>query len=144
MTAKRRKLARTMRKRALGIGVVVALVVLAGCYAAVLELSRPHVSGDELRFDEFVALVQSGGISNAHILDADAYVVGSYVPNATPASGAPSSSSLPHDNGFSVGAGPVPRTAPGDTLARYSAPLLAGTQPDVLSLLLENGVPITV
>lgn len=55
------------------------MVVLVGAYLAVLEFSRPHVSGDKLRFDTLVDLVDEGRIRDVTFLDEDAYVVGTYV-----------------------------------------------------------------
>jgi ATP-dependent metalloprotease FtsH len=62
----------------LGFWCGIALIVLLGGYLALLEASRPHVSGDSLRFDQFVRLVDSGDIKDARILNQDAVVVGSY------------------------------------------------------------------
>ena len=110
---------RWFRKNRLGILTGVALALLIVAYLGVLELSRPHVSGERLRYDTLVELAQSGRLVNAHILDEDAYVVGSYI-RETAESGAEA----------------TPRP--------YNSPLIRGTQRDLLALFLENRVPITV
>ncbi|HSH58199.1 MAG TPA: ATP-dependent zinc metalloprotease FtsH [Acidimicrobiales bacterium] len=89
-----------------------ALGLLVAAYAGVLELSRPHVSGKELRYDQFVALAGGSQIKDAKLLDEDAYVVGTYVD--------------------------------GGTVRHYNAPLLRGSQPELLNLLLANRIPITI
>ncbi len=58
---------------------IVAVVVLLAVYLAVLEYSRPHVSGDRVRVDTFTSLAERGRLKSARILDSDATVVGSYV-----------------------------------------------------------------
>ena len=68
-----------LRKRALGLSFALAIIVVIGAYAAVLNLSRPHVGGDSLRFDSFVSLTRSGDIKTFRLLDQDAVVVGNYV-----------------------------------------------------------------
>ncbi|MGH9153489.1 MAG: ATP-dependent zinc metalloprotease FtsH [Acidimicrobiales bacterium] len=70
---------RPEKKSRLGLWTAAALLVLLGGYLGVLELSRPHVDGDPLRFDVFVDLVETDGIRDARVLDQDSYVVGSYV-----------------------------------------------------------------
>src|SRR5512134_3194780 len=62
----------------LGILALVVIIALAGAYLALVEASRPHVGGDELRFDQFVTLAEQDRIGNAEILDEDSYVIGSY------------------------------------------------------------------
>ena len=54
------------------------IVALLAAYAGVLEMSRPHVSGDQLRLDGFLDRAERGRILNAEILDFDSYVVGQY------------------------------------------------------------------
>ena len=66
------------RKSRLGLWTTLALLVLLAVYLGVLELSRPHVDGDRLRFDVFVDLVEEGRIKDARVLDQDSYVVGHY------------------------------------------------------------------
>ncbi|MEJ7764041.1 MAG: AAA family ATPase [Acidimicrobiales bacterium] len=74
-----RRSGRRARKSALGLLTVLAIGLLVVAYAGVLELSRPHVSGQALRFDSFSQAVQSSAVRDARVLDEDAYVVGSYV-----------------------------------------------------------------
>ncbi|MCA1571828.1 MAG: AAA family ATPase [Chloroflexi bacterium] len=66
------------KKSNLGLWTALALLVLVVAYLGVLELSRPHVSGDSLRFDTFVDLAERGRIKDAKILDVDSYLVGTY------------------------------------------------------------------
>jgi ATP-dependent metalloprotease FtsH len=61
------------------LAAVLAILGLLAAYGGVLELSRPHVSGDQLRLDSFMALAEDGRIRRAEILDYDSYVVGQYV-----------------------------------------------------------------
>ena len=141
-----RKKSRKAPKPGLGFWTALGLVVLLGAYVGVLEYSRPHVGGERLRFDVFVQLVEEGRIRNAHILDEDAYVVGRYVPGVD--SGAPPTGggAGSHDaqSRFSLGPPKSSADAPkGDTLS-YNAPLVRGTQGQLLALLLENRVPITI
>jgi len=65
-------------KTSLGFWSVIAIVGLLAAYGGVLELSRPHVSGDKLRLDGFLDLAERGRIATAEILDFDSYVVGEY------------------------------------------------------------------
>jgi len=48
-------------------------------YAFVLVNSAPHVSGDRLRIDTFVFLANRGQIKEAHVLNQDSFVVGTYI-----------------------------------------------------------------
>ncbi len=66
------------RKSRAGLLTGLALGVLVLAYVGVLELSRPHVGGERLRFDQLIKLVSTGRIESARILDEDAYVVGNY------------------------------------------------------------------
>ena len=118
-TPPRRARGRRTPKNRLGLWTAIAVVALALGYVGVLELSRPHVGGERLRYDTLVELAQSDRLSNAHILDEDAYVVGSYLTEAG-------------------------ETGAEGRTRRYNAPLVRGTQGDLLALLLEAGVPITV
>ncbi|HSH59777.1 MAG TPA: AAA family ATPase, partial [Acidimicrobiales bacterium] len=52
--------------------------ILLLSYVLVVANSRPRVSGDRLRLDQFVALVGRGDILDARILDQDEFVVGTY------------------------------------------------------------------
>ncbi|HVL64815.1 MAG TPA: AAA family ATPase [Actinomycetota bacterium] len=55
-----------------------ALFLLIAGYLQILEMSRPHVSGDRIRLDSFVDLAEQGRLLDAELLDQDAYVVGRY------------------------------------------------------------------
>ncbi len=55
-----------------------ALPVLVAFYALVLWWSNPHTSGDEVRIDEFTALLSQGRIQDAEILETDNRIVGRY------------------------------------------------------------------
>ncbi|HEX2699302.1 MAG TPA: ATP-dependent zinc metalloprotease FtsH, partial [Acidimicrobiales bacterium] len=101
------------KKSRLGLWTAIGLALLLGAYLGVLELSRPHVDGDKLRFDTFVSLARNGEIRSAQLLDEDAYVIGTYV----------------RDD---------------DSTAHYNAPLVRGTQAQVLQILLDNEVPIEI
>ncbi len=70
---------RSLKRRALGLSFGAAIVVLLLGYLAVLNFSKPHVSGDTLRFDSFVAAARAGQVKSVTILDQDDYVVGTYV-----------------------------------------------------------------
>lgn len=107
------------KKDRLGLWVGLALGMLILCYAGVLEMARPHVDGERLRYDQLVELSTTGRLLSANILDEDAYVVGSYIAE-TPE--------------FGAEATPQP----------YNAPLVRGTQRDLLNLFIENRVPVTV
>jgi ATP-dependent metalloprotease FtsH len=74
----KRKRFRRAKKSRLGLWTALGMVVLIVAYLGVLELSRPHVVGDKLRFDTFLDLVDDEKLKNAHFLDEDAYVVGDY------------------------------------------------------------------
>jgi len=67
------------KKGNLGLITLAAVLLLVAAYVSVLELSRPHVEGDRLRFDTWVGLVGSHKVKDARILDQDNYVVGNYV-----------------------------------------------------------------
>ncbi|MGH9281486.1 MAG: AAA family ATPase, partial [Acidimicrobiales bacterium] len=71
------------KKSRLGLWTALAVLVLAAAYFGTLEASRPHVSGDRLRFNDFVDLVGRGQIIEARILDIDSYVTGQYRPDGT-------------------------------------------------------------
>ena len=101
------------RKSRLGLWTSAILLVMLAGYLAILELARPHPTGDELRIDSFTALAESGRIRSAEILDEDALAVGEYQ----------------RDDG---------------SVARYNAPLIRGTQSELLTLLIDNRVPTTV
>ena len=143
--------ARTQKKRwrrakrsRLGLLTGLGLLVLILGYAAVLEYSRPHVDGNRLRFDTFVGLAGAGRIQNAHILDEDAYVVGTYVPGQVGADGSGDIAAIDgEDHGAALELGDPRDPVEGPT-RRYNAPLVRGTQATVLKLLLDNSIPIYV
>src|SRR5919199_6602662 len=105
----RRSFRRAIR-RSPGFWSLVAIALLLAAYLAVLEYSRPHVSGDKLRLDTFVSYVREGRIQNARILDSDGIVRGTYVRGGT----------------ASAPAGPAPRL---DSMDELPAP--AGPRPHV-------------
>ncbi|HVE47439.1 MAG TPA: AAA family ATPase [Acidimicrobiales bacterium] len=137
------------KKSRLGLwtGLLVAALVVA--YVGVLELSRPHVSGDRLRFDTFVKLASQGHIRHAEFLDEDAYVVGRYVPRSPSAGGGgpaqlgASGGDHGHQLGELAPGDVVPDPVPGVTRA-FNAPLLRGSQSQVLQLLLRQNIPTTI
>ena len=69
-----------MKLPKLGIGFwsILAVIVLFAAYAGLLEYSRPHVSGDSLRYSDFVEKAERDQILSAEILDSDGFVIGSY------------------------------------------------------------------
>ena len=69
---------RRTKKSRLGWWTGAALVLLVAAYVGVLDLSRPHVEGERLRYDSFVSLIGDRRIIEATILDQDAYVVGTF------------------------------------------------------------------
>ncbi|HUP68188.1 MAG TPA: ATP-dependent zinc metalloprotease FtsH [Acidimicrobiales bacterium] len=73
----RRKFKKAKKSR-LGLWTTIVLILLIGSYVAVLELTRPHVTGDRLRFDTYIDLIEKGQVKNAKILDQDSYVIGTY------------------------------------------------------------------
>jgi cell division protease FtsH len=81
MARERRRFTRRSRRprpSRIGLWCGLAIAVLLAAYAGVIELSRPHVDGQRLRYDEFVRLAQDGRIENAEILNQDAVVVGRF------------------------------------------------------------------
>ncbi|MGH9281733.1 MAG: AAA family ATPase, partial [Acidimicrobiales bacterium] len=140
---RRRRRFRRTGKSKLGLVTALGLAALIGSYVWVLDLSRPHVDGDRQRFDTFVRLVVDGRVRDATVLDEDAYVVGTYGradPNRPPG---PGLSGGGHGGAVDLSNRPEP-PKPLPPLRRYNAPLLRGTQAELLSLLLDNGVPTTV
>jgi len=69
---------RIWRRGSLGLWCLVAVIVMLAGYLALLEVSRPHLSGDKLRYDELVRRIESRDISDARVLYQDAVVVGTY------------------------------------------------------------------
>jgi len=66
------------RRGSLGLWCAIVIVVLFAAYLGLLEASRPHVSGDKLRYDQLIRLADSGDLKNAQVRFEDAYVVGKY------------------------------------------------------------------
>ncbi len=62
----------------IGLYGVVAVVALLVAYVGVLAYARPHLDGERLRLDRFVALVNDGQIKSATVLDEDSTIVGTY------------------------------------------------------------------
>ena len=144
MAVKKRsgRLVRRLKKSGWGIFTVVAVLVLLVGWLSVLELSRPHVSGDRLRFDTFVELVDAGQVSNARILDEDSYVVGSYVrPDSTVAAPPPSGQS---HGGLGSGSPREKPDAQSGSVRSYNAPLLKGMQVPVINFLVDSDVDVDV
>ena len=76
--SRNRRRSRRSRPSRVGLWCGVAIALLLAAYGGVIELSRPHVDGARLRYDEFVQLAQTGRIRDARVLNQDAVVVGSY------------------------------------------------------------------
>jgi ATP-dependent metalloprotease FtsH len=76
---RRRTFGRASGKSRLGFWTAVVVLFLVAAYLGVLELTRPHVKGDRLRYDSFVMLVEQGRIREARVLDEDSYIEGTYV-----------------------------------------------------------------
>jgi ATP-dependent metalloprotease FtsH len=55
-----------------------AIALLLGLYVALLAGTRPNVSGDRLRLDQFISYAQNDRLLSARLLDADSYAVGRY------------------------------------------------------------------
>jgi cell division protease FtsH len=68
---------RDNRKRALVL-CILALPLLVAFYALILYWSNPRSPGDELRIDEFTALLRQGRIQETKILETDNRMVGTY------------------------------------------------------------------
>ncbi|MGI8685500.1 MAG: AAA family ATPase [Acidimicrobiales bacterium] len=79
MTTDRRRTFRKARKSRLGLWTALGLALLLGAYVAVLNSSRPHVAGAQMRIDTFVDLAERGRIRSARILDVDSFVVGTFM-----------------------------------------------------------------
>jgi ATP-dependent metalloprotease FtsH len=69
---------RKWRRGSLGLWCSLALIMLLAGYLALLEASRPHLSGDRLRYDELTRLIEARDIRDARVLNQDAYIVGTY------------------------------------------------------------------
>ncbi|HET7489510.1 MAG TPA: AAA family ATPase [Acidimicrobiales bacterium] len=61
-----------------GLFTTACVLLLLGAFLALLSYSQPHVGGDRLRLDTLFDLAQNNRLVNAKILNADAYVVGTY------------------------------------------------------------------
>ncbi len=145
-TERRRKNKRPGRRSShLGIWTLVAALLLLAAYAGLLELSRPHVEGDRLGFNQFVDLVELGRVHSARILDQDAVIVGRYIRRC------------PDDEVALPPAAPTDQTATGSEAApagecptgevgSYYSPYLKvqGAKDRLLDLLLQNRVPLTI
>ena len=82
MKAAQRKNRRSRRwtpQLSAGVWALLTIVVLLAGFVALLEYSRPHVTGERLSFDRFVDLAERDRIRNARILDSDGIVAGQYV-----------------------------------------------------------------
>ena len=62
----------------LGFWTLASVAVLVIVYLAVLEASRPHLSGERLRLDGFYTSVRDDRVLDATILDQDRIIVGRY------------------------------------------------------------------
>jgi ATP-dependent metalloprotease FtsH len=62
----------------LGFWTLASVAVLVIVYLAVLEASRPHLSGERLRLDGFYSSVRDDRVIDATILDQDRIIVGRY------------------------------------------------------------------
>ena len=132
------------------------LVALVGAYALVLNLARPHVTGDKLRFDTFVTLADGGRILDARVLDEDSFFVGTYIADEPGGdSNAPASAATGHSHPSAAGnAAETTATslspassvaaAPQGPVRAYNAPLVRGTQGDLLQMLVNNRIPTTI
>ncbi|MDP8942787.1 MAG: ATP-dependent zinc metalloprotease FtsH [Actinomycetota bacterium] len=56
-----------------------AVILLLAGYLALLEYSKPHVTGQSLRVDQYLQLVEDGRVKEARLLDEDAIALGRYV-----------------------------------------------------------------
>ncbi|MEX2289566.1 MAG: ATP-dependent zinc metalloprotease FtsH [Mycobacteriales bacterium] len=68
---------RNNRKRALVL-CLLALPLLIAFYALILYWSNPRTAGEELRIDEFTALLRQGRIAETKILETDNRMIGTY------------------------------------------------------------------
>jgi ATP-dependent metalloprotease FtsH len=77
-TARRRDKKRKPPKNRLGMWSGVGILLLLVMYAGVANYSRPHPSGEHLRYDTLVRLANEKRLQRVTILNEDAYVIGSY------------------------------------------------------------------
>lgn len=66
------------KKSILGLVTAAVVLLLIAAYLGTLELSRPHVTGDKLRFDTWVDYVENGRVKDAKFLDEDSFITGNY------------------------------------------------------------------
>ncbi len=83
---KRRGGGSRLPKLSIGSWSLVGIALLLAAYVGLLEYSRPHVSGQQVAYDEFVDAAETDRVESARILDWDGYIVGRYRPseNAEP------------------------------------------------------------
>ena len=62
----------------LGVWALLALTLLGSVYLGGIEYSRPHVTGQPIRFSDFVQLVKNGRVREARVLEQDRAITGSY------------------------------------------------------------------
>ena len=145
-SSRRKGLRRRVRKNRLGLvtGVIMALLALA--YVVVLAQQRPNVTGDRLRIDTFMTLASKGQIREVRILDEDAYVVGTYVPNPTaPAPEAAETAPATHGGGIVELKPASAAITPAEGAVRtYNSPLVRTLQPTIVAYMIERGIPTTV
>jgi ATP-dependent metalloprotease FtsH len=65
-------------ERRVGLWFAAALLLGLAALTFTLDQTRPHLSGDPLRYDTFVAHVEAGRVVDARVLNYDSYVVGRY------------------------------------------------------------------
>jgi cell division protease FtsH len=66
------------RRGSLGFWTIASIAVLVLLYLALLEVSRPHLTGERLRLDGFYTSVRDDRVLEATILDQDRFIVGRY------------------------------------------------------------------
>jgi cell division protease FtsH len=66
------------RRGSLGFWTIASIAVLLLVYLALIEVSRPHLTGERLRLDGFYASVRDDRVLDATILDQDRFIVGRY------------------------------------------------------------------
>ena len=142
-----RKFKRAKKSR-IGLWTTILVILLVAAYLGVLELTRPHVTGDRLRVDTYIDLIEKGAVKTAKILDQDSFVVGTYVRQAD--------SAIPKDPapapGVSIGGMQHPLVTGGSTgaaptgpIASYNAPLTAGLQGALVTdVLVPARIPTTI
>ncbi|MBV8528850.1 MAG: ATP-dependent metallopeptidase FtsH/Yme1/Tma family protein, partial [Candidatus Dormibacteraeota bacterium] len=114
----------------LGLWILVAVLLLGAAYAAVLDNSRPHVSGRTLTLSQFVNMVNKGQIVNATVLEYDSYVVGTY-------------NLAGNKNITTAETTALTDSSSGEYNTPYAPPIDTGNN-DIIQLLLNAGVPTTI